>query len=245
MKLRRIKRTPVDRKSWITYAILNFINLVSVKKHFVRFEIEGRERLPKGSFILIANHSARWDGPVVQQLIKRPANYMVAPNELRGFQGLLLRAIGAFPADPRLDLLSFMRKQAQKAEPIVIFPEGDIYRDGSTHAFKKGAARIAMMCAANGLDVPIVPVAIKYDGTAPDVVRVLVGETVDVSDSVTAYKQNQTTALHNLTLRLHREVCHLKAALGCKQDQVTVFDGKPVRQWVPRVTRQDLAQSVH
>jgi len=245
MKLRRIKKAPVDRKSWITYAVLNLINWISVKKHFVRFEIKGRERLPQGSFIMIANHSARWDGPVVQQLIERPANYMVSPNELRGLQGLLLRAIGAFPADPRLDLLSFMRRQAQKAEPIVIFPEGDIYRDGSTHAFKKGAARIALLCAENGLDVPIVPVAIKYAGTTPDVVQVLVGETVDVSDSLSAYKQNQIGAVHNLTLRLHREVCHLKAALGCKQDQVTVFDGKPLRQWVPRVAKQDLAQSVH
>ena len=244
MKLRRIKRSPVDRKSWITYAILNFINRISVKKHFVKFEITGRERLPEGSFILIANHSARWDGPVVQQVIERPANFMVSPNELKGLQGLLLRAIGAFPADPRLDLLSFMRNQAKKSEPIVIFPEGDIFRDGSTHSFKKGAARIALQCAANGLNVPIVPVAIKYSGTTPEMVRVSIGDAIDLSDCLSTYQHNQVTAVHNLTLCLHREICHLKAALGSKSDQLTVFDGKPLRYWVPRVAPRDLAHPI-
>ncbi|HEY9775433.1 MAG TPA: lysophospholipid acyltransferase family protein [Planktothrix sp.] len=236
MKTKRFLPALVDRKSWWTYAILNWIDTIAVKRHFCDVHIEGREKLPRGSFILISNHSSRWDGPVVQQLLGRPANWMVTPNELRGLQGLLLRAFGAFPADPRSNLIEFMRLQARKAEPIVIFPEGDIYRDGSTHSFKQGAARSALMCAAAGLNVPVVPIAVQYGGANPGVVRISVGDPVDVSDRCVAFQENSTQAIRNLTQQLHREVCHLRAALGSKRDRETVFDGKPVRFWMPRST---------
>jgi len=221
----------IDRKSGITYFVLNLINTISVGDHFARLEIQGLDRLPDGPYILIANHSSRWDGPIVQQVIQRPANYMVSPTELKGLQGLLLRAIGAFPADPRADLLPFMRKQVSRKEPIVIFPEGDVYRDGSTHQFKKGAARIALLCASENLDVPVVPMAISYSRTRPEIVRVLIGDSIDVADRIGAYRQKPIQTMHTLSLQLHREVCHLRAELGSIKDRETVFEGKPVRSW--------------
>lgn len=226
----------VDRKSKLTYTILNWINELSVAEHFAQMRIDGRMNLPPGPFILIANHTARWDGPVVQQVIRRPANYMVSPNELKGLQGLLLRAGGAFPANPKLDLLAFMRNQAAKSEPIVIFPEGDIHRDGSTKPFKPGAARAALICADDGLDVPIVPMAISYAGTKPDKVHILIGEPLAVLERLSTYRSEPVHTIQSLTHQLHREVCHLRASLGSRRDREFVFESKPVRSWANHAT---------
>lgn len=229
-----MKRKLIDRKSWWAFAALNLINEVSVRSHFARYEVEGRENLPNGSFILIANHSTRWDGPSVQHVLGRPSNYMVSPNELRGVQGILLRGIGAFPADPRANLLEHMRKQARKGEPIVIFPEGNVFYDGTTHSFKQGAARIALLCAEAGLDVPLVPVALSYSKTKPEVVRVKIGEPIDVRDRLNSYKADAPNAVRQLTTQLHREVCYLRAQLGSRADYETLYGTKPVRAWVTR-----------
>ena len=225
----------IDRKSKITYVVLNFINEVCVAKHFAEIRIEGDEKLPKGPFILISNHSARWDGPVVQQVIRRPANWMVSPNELKGLQGLLLRAGGAFPANPKFDLLTFMRNQAAKAEPIVIFPEGDIHKDGFTKPFKPGAARAALICADDGLDVPIVPMAISYSGSKPDRVRMLVGDPIDVKSRLEGYRAEPLPTIQSLTHQLRREVCYLRAELGSDRDRQFLLESKPTRGWAQSV----------
>ena len=57
---------------------------------------------------------------------------MVSPNELTGLQGFLLSRVGAFPAHPRLDFVSHVLNQFKKGEPFVIFPEGNVWRNGHT-----------------------------------------------------------------------------------------------------------------
>jgi 1-acyl-sn-glycerol-3-phosphate acyltransferase len=224
--------TLIDRKHWLTYSVLNLVNHVAVESHFEKLDVVGREKLPSGAFILISNHTTRWDGPVVQQVIQRPANYMVSPNELKGLQGFLLQTFGAFPANPKFDLLSFMRSQAAKHEPIVIFPEGDIYRDGATHQFKTGAAKTALLCASNELNVPVVPIAIRYGKeTKPETPHVLIGDPIDVRERVDAFKKEPLGAVRTLTNQLYREVCHLRMELGSKLDRDIVFEGKPFRSW--------------
>lgn len=225
----------IDRKSPLSYTILNGINEVAVANHFYEVIIKGAAVPSKGAFILIANHSSRWDGPVVQHVIGRPTNYMVSPNELKGLQGLLLRSFGAFPANPRFDLLPFMRTQVGKNEGIVIFPEGNVFKDGMTHPFKKGAARIALACAAAGLNVPVVPVGIKYLKSEPDIARVLVGEPIDISAHLDSYLEKPNTAIASLTESLYREICHLRVRLGSAREREVVFGmEKPARQWVLR-----------
>jgi 1-acyl-sn-glycerol-3-phosphate acyltransferase len=228
----------VDCKNRFMYMILNWISQLFVAKHFQQVRIEGAEKIPRGAFIAIANHSARWDGPIVNQVLKRQSNWMVAPNELRGLQGALLRTFGAFPANPKFDLLHFMRRVAVKGEPIVIFPEGDIYRDDATHLFKPGAARIALNCASDGLDVPILPIAIKYSRTKPEAVTVLVGDPIKLDDRIDAYRRDPSATMQSLSLQLHREVCHLRAALGSRRDRELVFQGKPNRSWAPQTVMQ-------
>ena len=152
-----------DHKNLMLFKPLNWINTALVRSRFSEVQVLGDENVPKsGPFLLVANHSSRWDGLVIGHLLNRPANYMVTPNELKGFQGTMLRKAGGFPADRRLNLINFVREQVKKGEPVVIFPEGDIHRDGVTHPFKRGAARIVLDCLKYGINLPVVTVGIRY-----------------------------------------------------------------------------------
>lgn len=151
-----------DHKTWFRFTFWNFINHIIMRFHFRQIKIEGKENLPCGPFILVANHSSRWDGPVVQWLLNRKANYMVSPNEMRGMQGRAVRSVGAFPSSSRRELVEFALDRLSSNEPVVVFPEGNIFRDNFLHPFQKGAARIALEAAARNKNVPVVPVAISY-----------------------------------------------------------------------------------
>jgi 1-acyl-sn-glycerol-3-phosphate acyltransferase len=153
-----------DKKNKVVMFFIERILRLVVANKFRNRKIIGANLIPKnGPFLVIANHSSRWDGFIINELIQRPANYMVSPNELKGFQGTMLRACGAFPASTKFELTQFVVQQAQKGQPIVIFPEGNVFRDERLHPFKKGAAHMVVACEQEGVRLPIVSVVIEYE----------------------------------------------------------------------------------
>ena len=112
----------------------------------------------------------------------------------------------------------------------MIFPEGDVYRDGTTHSFKTGAAKLALSCQSAGLNIPLIPMSINYtdDGT---IARVLIGQSVELSPYVEHSALDGKKAIRTLTDRLHREVCHLRATLGGAGDSISLFVGRPRKDW--------------
>lgn len=227
----------VDRKSWWSVGILNVLNNIALNIHFRKIEISGEENLPDGPFILIANHYSRWDPPLVQKLLERKrAIYMASPNEMKGLQGALIPGIGAFPAIASRAAYDFILNQFRKKEVLVVFPEGNVFRDGTTHPFKPGVARIALNCQATGTKIPIVPMAIRYVEVGNNrVAKLSIGKSVDVSPYISDFKEDSNAAIKALSSRLHREVCHLKLELGLLHDKQSIYVGKPVREWAPRV----------
>jgi 1-acyl-sn-glycerol-3-phosphate acyltransferase len=228
-----MKEQLVDRKHWLSYAILSTVGKVIIGRHFKRVEVQGAHHLPKDrGYILVANHSTRWDGLLLYYLINRPANFVVSPNELSGLQGILLKAMGSFPASARYDLQSHVCRQFDKGEPIAIFPEGDVYRDGTTHKFKSGAARFAINMAATGRQVDVVPAAISYSSDGSEA-RILVSHPVNAADYLPLEPDASTQAVRNLTERLHREVCHARYQLGCRADLHVLFGNhaRPREAW--------------
>lgn len=178
-----------DGKSWYGYSIWNVINRIVVATQFDSIEITGLENLPENDpFILVANHSSRWDGLVVQYLLNRKANYMVSPNEIKGMQKPAVLSVGAFPANPRLDLVGYATRQLRRGEPVVVFPEGNVFYDGNLRRFKTGTAKIALNAIKNGLDVNVVPLAIKYCFGPCNRLEMQVGEAVNCSQ--VSYKQS-------------------------------------------------------
>lgn len=214
-----------DRKNALVYAFWSTVNRVVLRKKFAQIKIEGIENVPRDrGFILISNHSARWDGLVVYNLINRPANFLVHPNELRGFQGVVLKSMGAFPASTQFDLQAHIEAQLRKGEAVVIFPEGDIHRDGVTHPFKSGAARFALNAVRAGVELPILPIAIRYEDKTGGV-SISIGESIAAVDYLNDFQREPAQAVRCLTNRMQREVEYLRTG--------TTPDTTPFRsRWV-------------
>jgi 1-acyl-sn-glycerol-3-phosphate acyltransferase len=196
----------VDQKNALTVGFWGVVNKIVCAIHFRQFEIKGQENLPKsGPYLLIANHSSRWDPLVLMHLINaRMANYMTHPNELKGFQGFVLRSVGAFPADPRFRLLEFVSQQLDRGEPIVMFPEGGIFRDGKMHSFKSGAARILFLSAEIGIKLPVIPVLIDHVGG--DAVSVVISKPLCLNTSTLQKVKQTSESIRRLTDELYRKV---------------------------------------
>ncbi len=231
LKFKRKKRQLKDRKNPLVYAFWNLVNKICISVRFQDFQVIGRHNLPRsGPFLLVSNHITRWDGLLVYELIGRPANFMVSPNELKGTQGAVLLSMGSFPADPRTDFINHALTLFRKGEGIVVFPEGNIFRDGSTHPFKAGAARIALAARSQGIDLPVLPCAIHYAENG-ELARIALGEAVYLSDYNFSSQEEQNQAIRSLSQRMHREVCFLRAGLGSLQDNLSLFFGSVKLNW--------------
>jgi 1-acyl-sn-glycerol-3-phosphate acyltransferase len=127
----------------------------------VRLAVEGLERLPADSCVVVANHSSYLDGIVMKAalpprfsfVIKREAASMPAA-------GFLLKRIGSEFVDRhsaggrRRDAARLLRK-AEKGHALVFFPEGTFDEVPGLKRFHVGA-----FAAAERGAMPVVPVVI-------------------------------------------------------------------------------------
>lgn len=207
-----LEKLPKDGKTWLGFIFWNLINKLIIAFHFRgRIAIEGAANIPaSGSFLVIANHSSRWDGPVVQHILNRRANYMVSPNEMRGLQGSAVMSVGAFPAHPRLNPVGYSVQQLHAGEPVVVFPEGNVFYDGVTHPFKTGVAKIVLQCREDQYDLPIVPMFIEYakDGNRFSA-KIRIGKSI-VQNDLPVKETNPKEAQRALSLKLYEKVVSLR-----------------------------------
>lgn len=162
-----------------------------LKQHKVAaIEVEGLDRLrgllDRGDGVLITpNHADHADCGVLLDLggrLNRALYFMAAYQIFRGHAGMarfLLPRIGAFPVDREgSDLRAFKTAVdvlGRGEDPLVIFPEGEIYHLGDrVTPIREGAAAVATnaakRAAERGKTVHIVPMGIKYrflDGVDP------------------------------------------------------------------------------
>ncbi len=128
---------------------------------FYRLKVEGRENVPaKGGALLVANHVAYSDPPLLLSTLRRPIRFLM----FRQFYDIpvlnpIVRAFKTIPVSekdgPKEILRSLMkaREHLEKGELVGIFAEGALTRLGTMLPFNKGFERIV-----EGLDVPIIPV---------------------------------------------------------------------------------------
>ncbi len=238
MKEFRIKQKLVDKKNWLGAIFMWIINEIVLRFKFRRIEVYGRENVPTTDpFILVSNHSSRFDGLMVLRALKRKANYMVSPAELKGYQGLTLPWVGAFPADPRHDLIGFVENGFRKGEGLVVFPEGTVFYDGVLHPFKLGAARIALAAQRDGIAVKVIPASIVYEWENPGVAKIAFGQPVDLSSYSQRYESDPPSVTKNLTESLFREVSALKSELSGLPNQCLTNQEKPNRCWAQKIDR--------
>jgi 1-acyl-sn-glycerol-3-phosphate acyltransferase len=144
-----------------------------VPAYFQQVEVTGRHHLPlSGPMILAPTHRSRWDAIMVpfaagHDITGRHLRFMVSANEVVGLQGWLIRHLGGFPVDTHRPAIATLRhgvELLQQGQTLVIFPEGDIFRQTVVQPLKPGLARIALQAQGNHTDlgVKIVPIHIRY-----------------------------------------------------------------------------------
>jgi 1-acyl-sn-glycerol-3-phosphate acyltransferase len=130
-----------------------------------RLRARGRENLPKGGYVLAANHTSNFDPwPLGMPLFPRRQLRFMAKSELfKPVLGQILRAGGAFPVrrgEGDLEAIEQAVELVRAGEIVVMFPEGTRREKGLRKKHRArphtGAARIALAAEA-----PLVPAAIK------------------------------------------------------------------------------------
>lgn len=243
LALRKKKKELADRKNVFVYAFWHLVNIIVTTIKFRKYEILGKENIPAaGAFLLVSNHCSRWDGLIVYRTIGRPSNFMVSPSELLGLQGNVLTSMGAFPADPRYDLVGHSLEMFKRGQGVVVFPEGNTFYDGSTHPFKTGTAKIALAAAKEGLSVPLLPAAIHYSADGKTA-RIVIGEAISLDEYLQRPEPSSSTTLRALSDRMHREVCYLRAGLGALADGLAVLSSTCTNNWSKFIANQSPALS--
>jgi 1-acyl-sn-glycerol-3-phosphate acyltransferase len=124
---------------------------------FFRLVVHGRERIPAtGPVVLVANHSAMVDGPLLFGLLRRRSAFLVKQEMFTGPVGAGLRGIGQIPVSrgsvgraPLTTALGVLRGGGV----VGVFPEGT-RGQGDVAAAQQGAAWLAR--ASGAVVLPVV-----------------------------------------------------------------------------------------
>ncbi|MEH2444422.1 MAG: 1-acyl-sn-glycerol-3-phosphate acyltransferase [Nostoc sp.] len=163
---------------------------------FGQIRITGQKNIPTtGPVILAPTHRARWDALLVPYatadcLKKQDLRFMVTIDECQGLQGWFVRRLGGFPVNSKHPSIRTLRhgvELLQQQKTLVIFPEGNIFRDGQVHQLKPGIARLALSAESgdSGLGVKIIPIGINYSQPYPNWgtdVSIHIGSPIRVTD---------------------------------------------------------------
>lgn len=116
------------------------------------------DRVPAtGPVILVANHAAFLDGPVVFGMTPRPVNFLVKQEVFDGWWAALIRGVGQIPIDRTVGdrtALGVAAAVLERGGAVGIFPEGN-RGSGDVDQVNQGAAWLALRTGA-----AVVPVAV-------------------------------------------------------------------------------------
>jgi len=182
----------------------------------MRLRARGRENLPRGGFVLAANHTSNLDPwPLGLPLLPRRQLRFMAKSEL--FNPVLkpfLVGGGAFPVRRGVGDREAIRRAVQlvrDGEIVVMFPEGTRRAKGLRKKFEAkphtGAARIALSAEA-----PLVPAAVKGTDRLSRLgpLRVAYGKPLELDD---LHGLDAKSAAQEATVRLMAAIAELEASL--------------------------------
>ncbi|MGI8820025.1 MAG: AMP-binding protein [Chthoniobacterales bacterium] len=121
-----------------------------------RVQVEGRERLPAGGFLLLPNHITWVDAIVLQLASARRIRFLIDEGYYRHrVLHPFLRLAGCIPISPRRAKEGIRRaaERIQAGEIVCLFPEGQLSRSGTLLRLQRGYELIARQA-----DAAVVPV---------------------------------------------------------------------------------------
>ena len=148
--------------------LLRFIAWVS-SRFVYRFKVQGDENLPSaGAAILACNHVSFVDAVLLMAASPRPIYFVMDHRIFRvPVLGWLFRLAKAIPIapykeDPKTYEAAFERaaQVLREGDLLAIFPEGGITKDGQLQEFKGGIMKIIERARAEGVEAPVIPMAL-------------------------------------------------------------------------------------
>lgn len=179
---------------------------------YFRFRQRGKEHLPDGGALLVANHQSFLDPLLMGVALKRPISFLARDSLFRvPIVGSILRATYVMPI--RRDAAGSVREPIRRLRHgfyVGVFPEGTRTEDGSVGKFKPGF--VSLVRRAN---VPVVPVGIagafeSYPRTRrfpfPGRIRVVYGEPISADEAAALAAKGREQELID---RLHADIVKL------------------------------------
>lgn len=163
---------------WVASLAYPIGRYIVLPAYFGQISVIGRENIPQdGPLIIAPTHRSRWDPFMLgygagRDITGRDLHFMVSANEMLGIQGWFIRRMGGFPVDTEHPGISSIRhgvELLQNQQVLVMFPEGNIFRENYIQPLKPGFARIALQAEASksNLGIKVLPIAIKYSQEVP------------------------------------------------------------------------------
>jgi 1-acyl-sn-glycerol-3-phosphate acyltransferase len=135
--------------------IVSFVRAVGIT-----IRINGRDRIPPGACLFVANHTSTLDAPAVVGAIPRRVAILLKESLFRWpIAGQAFTLAGFIPVKREVheSAIASVEKAIESlrnGQSFLIYPEGTRSPDGRLQEFKKGAAVMAIKAG-----VPIVPIA--------------------------------------------------------------------------------------
>jgi 1-acyl-sn-glycerol-3-phosphate acyltransferase len=148
-----------------------FLRFVAwVASRFVyRFKVTGDQHIPvEGAAILTCNHVSFVDAVLLMAASPRPIRFVM---DHRIFKipvlGWMFKLANAIPIAPRSEDAAAYEQAFKDVQAVLkdgdllaIFPEGGITKDGTVQEFKGGIMKILEDAKAQGIEPPVIPMAL-------------------------------------------------------------------------------------
>ena len=148
--------------------LLRFVAWV-MSRLVYRYRVTGDERIPTaGPAVLVANHVSFVDAVLLMAASPRPIRFVMDHRIFRvPLLGWVFRLAKAIPIAPQQEDPAAYQRAFDEAAQVLregdllgIFPEGGITRDGQLQPFKGGIMKILAQAHTDGLQVPVLPMAL-------------------------------------------------------------------------------------
>lgn len=160
--------------AWIGNVLRQAVRRV-LRFYYPTIVVEGREHLPSGPVLFVANHpNSLMDPALIGYATQRPVHYFAkAPLFDVPVFGALMKALGMVPAyrgtDDRaavrrnLETLELGARYLREGATVGIFPEGKTHDREGLELVRTGAARIAWSAVQSGAEFAVVPLGLNYE----------------------------------------------------------------------------------
>ncbi len=178
---------------------------------FCHFKVEGRENIPKGNFIVIANHTAYKDPLILAYAVKKKNIRFIAKSDLQRFWffKIVFKALNVIAIKRNSSDMNALRESVaalENGDSLCIFPQGTRIK---TEPPKKeqALAGVGLIIARSKCNV--LPVAIKYPDNAGGCrkIKVSIGKPISYDEYMIPDENGEPPRRVETAQRVFEEVC--------------------------------------